>query len=99
MDYSHSQMRKSIMAYIHAFFCSTSRAVAFSRVFGSLRKRGRLAAMPGVLALMMGGTCAGVHAQTAHFTGAQSVVASAASGGLDNPYGVAVDGRSEEHTS
>jgi len=79
------------MHSIHSLFHSTTQAVAF-RVFGSLHKRGRLPASCSVLALMLCGAWVGVHAQTAHFAWAQSVVANAANDGLFHASGVAVDG-------
>ena len=78
------------MHSIHSLFHSTTQAVAF-RVFGSLHKRGRLPASCSVLALMLCGAWVGVHAQTAHFAWAQSVIANAANNGLDLPFGIAVD--------
>ena len=77
------------MLSIHSFFHSTNRAVASPLVFASLRKRGLLAALRGILAVILGGTCVGVHAQSAYFAGTQKVIAN----GLNHPYPVAVDGR------
>jgi len=80
------------LAYMHGFFESTSKLVAVACVFCSLRRRGSLPVFCRVVALMVGGAFASVHAQTAHFSVAQSVPANAATTGLDFPLWIAVDG-------
>jgi sugar lactone lactonase YvrE len=80
------------MQSIPSLLPSTIRAAAFSRVFSALRTRKGSLPLCGVLAFVLGGAWVGVHAQTAHFFEAQSVIANAANNGLNDPEGVAVDG-------
>jgi len=53
------------MNFLPSSLCSTVRATAFSFVFRNLRKRNCISVQCGVLALMLGGVCVGIHAQTA----------------------------------
>ena len=70
------------MQSIPSLLPSTIRAAAFSRVFSALRTRKGSLPLCGVLAFVLGGAWVGVHAQTAHFFEAQSVIANAANNGL-----------------
>ena len=71
---------------------STTRPAAVPSAFSSLRMRTCLLASCAVPSLMLGAASIGVHAQTAHFAGAQSVIANAPDNGLNYPTSVAVDG-------
>jgi sugar lactone lactonase YvrE len=79
--------------------CSTTRADVLPRAFSSLWTRAGLPALCGVLALMLGGAWASVHAQTAHFTRAQGGIVNAANNNLDSPRTAAVSGRVLDVTS
>ena len=75
------------MHYLPSLLPSTTRAAVFPRVFSMLRMRKGSLLLCSVLALVLGGAWVGVHAQTAHFVEAQTVIPSTAGG-----IGVAVDG-------
>jgi sugar lactone lactonase YvrE len=75
------------MHSISSFLPSTIRAFGIPRVFSALRTRKGSLLLCSVLALVLGGAWVGVHAQTAHFVEAQTVIPSTAGG-----IGVAVDG-------
>jgi len=81
-----------------SILCSTDRAVPISRIFSFLRIGPWSPALCRVLALMMGGACAGGYAQAAHFTESQSATANAANS-LSSPRAVATEGHALEVTS
>jgi hypothetical protein len=87
------------MDFNSSFFYSTTRAGAFPHVFSKLRTQKWSPPLCGVAALILCGALVGVHAQTAHFAGAHSVVANAGNNGLSEPYGVAADGSGNVHSA
>jgi len=71
---------------------SMNRAGAISRVFSTLRNRAGLPAFSWALALMLGGACADVHAQAAHFTRAHRAAVIGANSNQGSPQAVAAGG-------
>lgn len=85
------------MSSMPSSICSTVRVAAFPFVSRNLRKHNSSPALCVVLALMLGGAWASIHAQTAHFVGAQRVAANAANNNLNSPRAVAVEGSGNVH--
>ena len=76
------------MQFTPSLFHSTTRAVAFPRVFRSLRSHCWLPSVYGVLTVMLGGSWTSVHAQTAHFAGVETTIAQ---GAVSSPGQTAID--------